>query len=67
MKAADKPFGEWNHFEIKLEKGLVTVHLNGELVLDNFKCRFNKAAGPIVFQHHGTPPWFKNIYIKELK
>jgi hypothetical protein len=67
LKAADKPFGEWNPFEIKLEKGLVTVHLNGELVLDNFKCQFRELTGPIVLQHQGTPLWFKNIYIKELK
>ncbi|MEN6493011.1 MAG: DUF1080 domain-containing protein [Thermoguttaceae bacterium] len=59
--------GQWNHFEIKLEKGLVTVHLNGELVLDNFECTFTKPAGPLVLQHHGTPLWFKNIYLKELK
>jgi len=67
LKVADKPAGQWNHFEIQLEKGLVTVHLNGELVLDKFECKFSKPAGPLVLQHHGTPLWFKNIYIKELK
>jgi len=67
LKAADKPLGQWNHMEIKLEKEMVTVHLNGELTLDNFKCKFKKPAGPIVLQHHGSPLWFKNIYIKELK
>jgi hypothetical protein len=67
LKVADKPAGQWNQFEIKVEKGLVTVQLNGELVLDQFDGRFKKAAGPFVLQHHGTPLWFKNIYIKELK
>ena len=67
LKVADKPAGEWNHFEIKLEKGLVTVHLNGELVLDKFECKFRKPTGPLVLQHHGTPLWFKNIYLKDLK
>jgi hypothetical protein len=67
LKVADKPAGQWNHFEIKLEKGLVTVQLNGELVLDKFECKFNKPAGPLVLQHHGSPLWFKNISIKELK
>jgi hypothetical protein len=66
LKVADKPFGQWNHFEIKLEKGKVTVRLNGELVLDNYPCKFRKETGPIVLQHHGTPLWFKNIYIKPL-
>ena len=45
----------------------MTVHLNGELVLDKFECKFNKPVGPLVLQHHGTPLWFKNIYLKELK
>jgi hypothetical protein len=67
LKVADKPAGQWNHFEIKLEKGFVTVHLNGELVLDKFECKLSKPTGPFVLQHHGTPLWFKNIYIKELK
>jgi len=67
LKVADKPAGQWNHFEIQLEKGHVSVHLNGELVLDQFECKFNKPGGPLVFQHHGTPLWFKNIYLKELK
>ena len=67
LKVADKSAGQWNHFEIKLEKGFVTVRLNGELVLDKFECKFSKPVGPLVLQHHGTPLWFKNIYIKELK
>ena len=67
LKVADTPAGEWNHFEIKLEQGLVTVHLNGQLVLDKFECKFSKPVGPLVLQHHGTPLWFKNISIKELQ
>jgi hypothetical protein len=67
LKVADKPAGQWNHFEIQVEKGVVTVHLNGESVLDQFECKFKKPSGPLVLQHHGTPLWFKNIYIKELK
>lgn len=66
LKVADKPAGQWNHFEIRVEKGVVTVHLNGQLVLDRFECTFRKPTGPLILQHHGTPLWFKNIYIKEL-
>jgi hypothetical protein len=36
-------------------------------VLDNFECKFSKPVGPLVLQHHGTPLWFKNIYLKDLK
>jgi hypothetical protein len=67
LKVADRPAGQWNHFEIRVEKGAVTVQLNGQVVLDRFECNFRKPAGPIVLQHHGTPLWFKNVYIKELK
>ena len=33
---AAKPAGEWNHFEIRVEKGVITVLLNGEKTLDAF-------------------------------
>lgn len=66
-KKADKPIGEWNRFEITVEKDLISVRLNGELVVDKYDKLFGKKAkGSIVLQHHGNPLWFKNIYIKEL-
>ena len=66
LRTADRPVGEWNHFEIRLENDKVTVHLNDQLVLDGFAAQFNRSRGPIVLEHHGPPLWFKNIYIKEL-
>lgn len=67
LKNADKPIGEWNHFEITVEKDVVTVKLNGELVVDKYPDMFKKKEkGPIILQNHGDPLWFKNIYIKEL-
>jgi hypothetical protein len=67
LKKADKPIGEWNHFEITVEKGVITVVLNGETVVDKYaKDWKNKERGPIHLQNHGNPLWFKNIYIKEL-
>ena len=73
LKKADKPVGQWNTFHIIMKGEKVTVHLNGELVVDNqtlaaFKA-FNDVLpekGPIELQFHGDPLWFKNIYIKEL-
>ena len=67
LETADSPLGQWNHFQIRVEKSLVTIHLNGKLVLDRFAADFQKSKGPIVLQHHGSPLWFKNIYIKELQ
>jgi len=66
LRTVDRPVGEWNHFEIRVEKGRVTVYLNDQLVLDKFQAKFKKPKGPIVLQHHGSPLWFRNIYIKEL-
>ena len=70
-KIMDKKTGEWNHFEITLEKGdLVTVIFNGEKVVDKFLMKGGgkelPKTGPIELQHHGDPLWFKNIYVKEL-
>jgi hypothetical protein len=67
-KHAAKPTGEWNHFEIRVEKGVVTVLFNGEKTVDGFKKDWrDQASGPIGFQNHGTPVWLKNIYVKKLE
>lgn len=34
-KLMDKPFGEWNHFRIRMIGERVTVEFNGEVVVDN--------------------------------
>ncbi len=66
LETADRPLGEWNHFEIRVEGNLVTVRLNDLLVLDRFAADFQKPKGSIILQHHGWPLEFKNIFIKEL-
>ncbi len=73
LKKADKPIGEWNTFHITMIGDLVTVKLNGELVVDKgklpnywFKGQPLPKTGPIELQFHNDPLWFKNIYIKEL-
>jgi hypothetical protein len=75
---ADKPVGEWNHFEITVRGQTVTVILNGKTVIDKAQFSDLPASGRIAMQHHGSmrdgkwtsPPalvQFKNIFIKELK
>lgn len=73
LKKADKKPGEWNTFKIVMKGENVTIHLNGELVVDNAKLAnyWEKGkplptTGPIELQYHGDKLWFKNIYIKEL-
>ncbi|WP_422925713.1 3-keto-disaccharide hydrolase [Singulisphaera sp. PoT] len=75
---ADKPVGEWNHFEITVKGKTVSVELNGKLVVPSATVPDLPAIGKLALQHHGGknkkgewsgPPslvQFKNIYIKEL-
>jgi type 1 glutamine amidotransferase len=75
---ADKPVGQWNHFEITARGKTVTVMLNGVAVIPGAFVSNLPDRGRLAFQHHGAknskgewtgPPslvQFKNIYIKEL-
>lgn len=74
LKRADKPIGEWNTFRIKMVGEKVTVHLNGELVVDNVtmenyweRDKPIYPKGQIELQHHSCPIYFKNIFIREIK
>jgi 3-keto-disaccharide hydrolase len=70
LVVADHKPGEWNTFYIKMVGSKTTVKLNGKLVVDNAVfLPLGKAApatGPIELQVHGTPLWFKNVFVKEL-
>jgi type 1 glutamine amidotransferase len=75
---ADRPVGEWNHFEITARGKTVKVVLNAKTVIHGATIPDLPARGRFAFQHHGGknkqgawsgPPslvQFKNIYIKEL-
>jgi type 1 glutamine amidotransferase len=75
---ADRPVGEWNHFEITVRDRTVTVVLNGKTVIPGATIPDLPARGRIALQHHGGknsrgewsgPPslvQYRNIYIKEL-
>ena len=76
---ADKPVGEWNHFEISVKGNTVTTVLNGQTVIPGATIPDLPKRGRIAFQHHGgkdkdgnwnSPPsllQFKNVFVKELK
>jgi hypothetical protein len=73
-KVADKLVNEWNSFRIKMEGEKVSVWLNGELIVDNITMENywerNKPiypVGQIELQAHGSPLWFKNVYLREIK
>ena len=74
---ADKPVGEWNHFEITVRGNTIKVMLNGKTVIPGAQIPDLPPRGRIALQHHGSqrngqwagPPsllQFKNIFVKEL-
>jgi hypothetical protein len=72
-KVADKPVGQWNTFRIFMIGDLVTVMLNGELVVDNVvmenyweRDKPIYPTGQIELQNHGNNLYFRNIYIREI-
>lgn len=73
LVTADNPIGQWNTFRIKMVGERVTVHLNGQLVVDdtileNYWDRKQPIfpSGQIELQCHGDPIHFRNIYIREI-
>ena len=63
-----KPVGQWNRQEIRAEKNLITVILNGVRIVDQADvARYKKPAkGHICFMGHGSQVEFRNIRIKDL-
>ncbi len=65
-KRADRPFGQWNWFEITMKGDRMTVVLNGETVIDGARLPGVPPKGPIGLQHHGDPVQFRNLFVKAL-
>jgi len=70
---ADKPFGEWNSFRILQVGELVTVYLNGKLVVDHARLEnfWNRKLPlrkqwPIQLQTHGGEIRWRNIFLREI-
>lgn len=73
-KRMDRPFGEWNQFRIIMIGEKVTVHLNGEKVVDNVVMEnyFDRKIpifekGPIQLQTHGGEIRWRNVFIREIE
>lgn len=70
---ADKPFGEWNSFVIRMVGDNVSVVLNDKLVVENAPLQnyFEKdqplpKTGPIQLQTHGGEIRWRNVFIREI-
>jgi hypothetical protein len=58
-------FGEWDHYEITVRDGSVSVVLNGKLV--NEGTNASPQEGSICLQSEGWPVYYRNVEVKELK
>lgn len=65
IKPAEKPPGEWNHYEIKASGGNLELRINGELV--NQVSGLDVVSGPIGLQSEGAEIHFRNIRLTESK
>jgi hypothetical protein len=70
---ADRPFGQWNSFRIRIVGERVTVHLNDKLVVDHARLEnfWNRKLplrkkGPIQLQTHGGEIRWRNIFVREI-
>jgi Domain of Unknown Function (DUF1080)/Carbohydrate esterase, sialic acid-specific acetylesterase len=62
---ADRPIGEWNRFEITMKGEVLTVRLNGTVVIEGARLPGVPAEGPIALQAHGSAIEFANLMIRE--
>lgn len=61
----EKPFGEWNEYEITCKGGDITLVVNGKTVNEGKGGELKK--GRIALQSEGAPIEFKDIEIKAIK
>ena len=64
MKDAEKKAGEWNAYVITLDRGNLTVVINGEKVNEATHCDI--VAGSIGLQSEGAEIHFRNISLTEM-
>jgi hypothetical protein len=65
MKAAEKPVGEWNLYEITMHGSWVLLKVNGVVV--NEGTGADEVAGRIALQSEGAPIEFRNIRLTPIK
>ena len=56
--------GEWNHYRVEANNGVIKLSVNGKEVSGVSEC--NPRKGYLALESEGAECWFKNIKIKEL-
>jgi putative membrane-bound dehydrogenase-like protein len=60
----EKPLGEWNRYVITLDRGELTLEVNGEV--QNRASWCDEVAGSICLQSEGAPIEFRNVRLRPL-
>ena len=58
-ESSEKPAGEWNQYDIRVNGDSVSVYVNG--TLQNIASDMNKTNGYIALQSEGAPVEFRNV------
>ncbi len=61
LPSNERPLGEWNHYKITLDGGMLTLEVNGEV--QNRASWCEEIAGEICLQSEGAYIEFKNIVV----
>jgi putative membrane-bound dehydrogenase-like protein len=64
MPSSERPLGEWNQYRIRLDRGTLTLEVNG--VLQNAIPWCEEIPGPIGLQSEGVPIEFRNAVVREI-
>ena len=59
-----KPAGEWNHYRVECNDGVIKLAVNGKVVSGGTKC--NPRKGYLCLESEGGKVHFRNLRIKEL-
>jgi hypothetical protein len=63
--AHPRPAGEWNQSRLLVNGRHIEHWLNGDRVME-YDAESGPPEGPILFQHHGSDFWFRNIRVRRL-
>lgn len=59
-----KPAGQWNHYRLTCNDGVIKLAVNGEVVSGGSECNFRK--GYLCLESEGSEVHFRHLRIKEL-
>ena len=60
-ESSEKPAGEWNYYDIRVNGDSISIYVNN--VLQNIATKTNFSEGHIALQSEGAPVEFRNVYL----